>query len=354
MKQFLVHKKDNSDHFVDEISSSEITEGEIKIAVQEVAFTANNITYCLLGEKFGYWKFFPAKESYGIIPAWGMGRVISSQHDEIKEGELLYGYFPLSDELIIRPGKVSNFGMVDMTAHRKELPAIYNYYEKVDSNPFLTKGLEKVYMLFKPLFGTSFLLSHFLADHLYFEAKNIVLTSASSKTALALAYILNKMANVNVIGITSAQNKAFVENLSLYNEVLIYDDITELNLDSSVIVDFAGNKKVLADLQRILLDGLKYCSAVGLSHWDKQAEKIDFPFKAQLFFAPALGAEKIKEWGMKDYRRKVDEVFFPFLKWLTEWINIRTSSLDEFPQVFSTSMDGKLDPGEGLIIDLQH
>lgn len=38
-----------------------LKEGEILTKVGRFALTANNITYGVVGEKLGYWKFFPAK-----------------------------------------------------------------------------------------------------------------------------------------------------------------------------------------------------------------------------------------------------------------------------------------------------
>jgi len=350
MIKFLINKTKISEAKLSKSISPELTPGEIKIAVSEIAFTANNITYCLLGEKFGYWKFFPARDGYGIIPAWGIGQVISSKHQEVQEGDRLYGYFPMASELVIRPGKISTYGMVDVSDHRIKLPAIYNYYESVANNPILSKNLEHAYMLFNPLFGTSFLLSLFLADENFFDSKSIILTSASSKTALALAYLLKHAANVNVIGITSNKNRDFVEKLDTYNQVITYDEIGLLNEDSSVIVDFAGNKRFLLNLQVKLGDGLKFCSAVGLSHWDKQAGVAEFPLKPSLFFAPSYGAQKIEAWGMKVYKQKLSEVLLPFLEWSMSWIEIANISTDNIPQMYSSSLTGDMDPNQGMIV----
>ena len=37
-----------------------IKDGEILVRVERFALTANNVTYGVVGEKIGYWKFFPA------------------------------------------------------------------------------------------------------------------------------------------------------------------------------------------------------------------------------------------------------------------------------------------------------
>ena len=51
--------------------------------VDRFAFTANNITYAVLGDELKYWQLFPAPEGFGNIPVWGFGEVIASKHPAI-------------------------------------------------------------------------------------------------------------------------------------------------------------------------------------------------------------------------------------------------------------------------------
>jgi hypothetical protein len=61
------------------------------IKIDRFAFTANNITYAVLGDQLKYWQLFPAPENFGNIPVWGFGEVIASTHAGITEGERLFG-----------------------------------------------------------------------------------------------------------------------------------------------------------------------------------------------------------------------------------------------------------------------
>ena len=38
------------------------------VKVDRFAFTANNITYAILGDQLKYWQLFPAPEGFGNIP----------------------------------------------------------------------------------------------------------------------------------------------------------------------------------------------------------------------------------------------------------------------------------------------
>jgi len=57
------------------------------VKVTRFAFTANNITYAVLGDHLKYWQLFPAPEGFGNVPVWGLGEVIASRHPEIAAGE---------------------------------------------------------------------------------------------------------------------------------------------------------------------------------------------------------------------------------------------------------------------------
>ncbi|MBY0423108.1 MAG: DUF2855 family protein, partial [Parvularculaceae bacterium] len=71
--------------------------GGIVLEIENFALTANNITYGVVGDQIGYWRFFPStEEGWGIIPVWGIARVVATRSSEIGLGERLYGYFPMA------------------------------------------------------------------------------------------------------------------------------------------------------------------------------------------------------------------------------------------------------------------
>ena len=82
---------------------------------------------------------------------------------------------------------------------------------------------------------------YFLKDENFFNAEQIILTSASSKTALSLAYLLNENQSKdkkNIIGITSKKNFEFVETVKFYDQVVSYSDIkSEIKKNKSLIID---------------------------------------------------------------------------------------------------------------------
>src|ERR1700687_3850682 len=196
------------------------------IKIDRFAFTANNITYAVLGDQLKYWQLFPAPENFGNIPVWGFGEVIASKHAAISAGERLFGYFPMATHLVIEATDVSKRGLRDAAAHRQGVAPVYNAYARVSGDPAFA-GREGDYQaLLRPLFMLSFLVDDFLAENAFFGARRVLLSSASSKPAFGLAHLLHtQRKNVRFIGLTSAANTGFVESRGCYDEVVTYDRV---------------------------------------------------------------------------------------------------------------------------------
>src|SRR6476661_3780786 len=101
-----------------------LADGQVRIAIDRLALTANNITYAAFGEAMDYWRFFPSgEEGWGIVPVWGFGRVVQSSHPGVATGERLYGYWPLATSAVLQPDRLSAQGFRDAAPHRAGLHA---------------------------------------------------------------------------------------------------------------------------------------------------------------------------------------------------------------------------------------
>ena len=232
--------------------------------VDKFGLTANNITYGVAGDIIGYWQFFPAEGDWGRIPVWGIGTVINAGTTDLKEGDEYYGYFPMSSYLVVKPDHVTPRGFTDGAEHRSALPPTYNQYSLMNEENGFDRQYDTHRMVYYPLFATGFILDDYLFDNDFFGADKIILSSASSKTSFSLAFLLNKNRDCHVIGLTSTGNKAFVEGLGLYDEVVTYDEVESMDASSKVaFVDMAGNRKVLERLHHHFNDNIVCSCGVG-------------------------------------------------------------------------------------------
>src|ERR1700742_2992564 len=170
---------------------AELPDEALLVKVTRFAFTANNITYAVLGDQLKYWSLFPAPDGFGNVPVWGFGEVIASKHSGIAIGEMLFGYFPMATHLVIEAADVSKRGLSDGAAHRQGVAPVYNAYARVSGDPAYAGRQGDEQALLRPLFMLSFLVDDYLAENGFHGAKCVILSSASSKTAFGLAHLLH-------------------------------------------------------------------------------------------------------------------------------------------------------------------
>lgn len=273
--------------------------GSVRLRVDLFSLTANNITYAAFGDAMHYWRFFPsAEEGWGIVPVWGFATVVQSLHPGVGVGERLYGYWPMANHALLRPGRLTERGFRDATPHRAELPAIYNQYLRCGSDPLYKAGTEDVQAVLRPLATTAWLIDDFLAEQDFFGARAVLLSSASSKTAWSTAFHLQQRGGVERIGLTSAANRAFCEGLGCYDRVLAYEELSRLDAaPPCVYVDFAGNADLRSRVHGHFTD-LRYSCAVGGTHVTQLGGGGNLPGpRPTLFFAPAQAQKRQQEWG---------------------------------------------------------
>jgi hypothetical protein len=358
----LVNKKDLRDCRIVDVEipgREELRDNEVVLALTCFSFTSNNITYAAVGETMRYWDFFPAEAGWGKVPCWGFADVVASNCSDIGEGERIYGYFPMATHLVVEAGRVHPHGFYDVAAHRLDLPLIYNHYTRTKNDPGYRPEYEGFQSIFQPLFATSFLLDDYLEEKDLFGAGNIILTSASSKTAIALAYLLHRNRSGRereyvITGLTSSGNYAFVNSLGLYDQVAAYDDLGAIGRDTACMVaDMAGNKQLLLSLQEELGKALIYSCHVGLSHWEDSSAPGHLGVANEFFFAPAQAEKRTKDWGGTGLRKKMAASYIPFLQFAAAWMTERKiEGLEAVAAVYDEMVNGKVNPAEGIVVSL--
>src|SRR6201993_5027590 len=176
--------------------ASRLPDEALLVKVDRFAFTANNITYAVLSDQLKYWSLFPAPDGFGNIPVWGFGEVIASKHPSVAIGERLFGYFPMATHLVVEAADVSKRGLRDAAPHRQGVAPVYNAYARVSGDAAYAGRQGDYQALLRPLFMLSFLVDDYLAENAFFDARSVILSSASSKTAFGLAHLLHLRKNI--------------------------------------------------------------------------------------------------------------------------------------------------------------
>jgi Protein of unknown function (DUF2855) len=341
--------------------------GQVRLAVEAFSLTANNITYAAFGEAMKYWQFFPAGDAMlGCLPVWGFATVSESRAEGVAPGRRVWGYYPAGTHLVVAPSKVSASGFVDGSAHRQELAAVYNQYVFCDADPAWRPELEGLQAVLRPLFLTAFLLDDFLADNEFFGAGQVLLSSASSKTAQGTAYCLARRRGMpgapRIVGLTSAAHVEFVRSLGCYDAVLTYDQLSTLEPQTpTVYVDFAGDAELRRRIHTHFADALRFSSSIGGTHWSALGSARDLPGpRPVLFFAPAQvkarSAPPPQGWGAAELQRRMGQAWAQFIGQVHEhgWVRIvMRPGAQAALQAYRDMLAGRTDAREGLMLDMR-
>lgn len=350
-------------------ASRPLQDGQARLRIAHTALTANNITYAAFGEAMKYWNFFPAAATdaadWGCLPVWGYAVVTESRCDGVAVGRRVWGYYPLGTHLVVQPGRVRPHSFVDAAAHRTELAAAYQQYVFTDTEPGWKPELEGLTAVLRPLFFTGFLIDDFLADNGFFGAQQVILSSASSKTAYGTAFCLaqrrGQPGTPRIIGLTSAGNLAFTRGLGCYDEVHLYSALATLDPQlPTVYVDFAGNAALRQTVHEHFGAALKFSSSIGGTHWEALGSGRGLPGpRPTLFFAP----DQIKKrsspppqgWGSEGLSQRLGASWGAFVKATQRadypWVRIsRHEGAAAAEQAYQTMLGGRSDAREGLML----
>ncbi|WP_291833798.1 DUF2855 family protein [Brevundimonas sp.] len=335
-----------------------LAEGEAVLAPDRFSLTTNNITYAAYGDAIGYWKVFPTgRDDYGMMPVWGFADVTQSRAEGVEVGARVFGYFPMADALVVQAEKITRGGFADASPWRKAVPDIYNRYVLCAADRHYDPALENSEALFRPLFITSYTAVDFLRDNGFFGAKRIVVSSASSKTAYGSAWCL-KDDDVEVIALTGARNRAFVEGLGAYDAVHGYDDVEALPTDAPTLyLDLAGDPVLRRRVHAHFGERLTYDCLVGSTQSDNfTGADPELRGPKPVFFFAATCLDQHRERGtlhafyerfLADQKTFFERVVDPASPWIRI---VEHQGLDAAAGVVRALADGASDPAEGAVV----
>jgi hypothetical protein len=329
-----------------------LRDGEVLLRVDRVGLTANNVTYAVLGDAMRYWEFFPPEPrglaaQWGLPPLWGFADVAASAHPAVTAGQRVYGYLPPAGHLVVRPARIDDSGFRDASEHRAGLPSPYNAYRTTSGDPVYRQDSEDLLVLYRPLFFTSFMLADQVIDNDFYGARQILVSSASSKTAYAAALRLHG-AGPRLVALTSRGNVAFTESLGCYDEVLSYDGLDRVTRAPTAYLDLSGAPATRAALRERLGDLLVRDIAVGLTTQVPNAGAA-----GEVFFAPVQMRKRSQDWGRDGLEQRFTEAWQDFAATVAGSVDIEVGhGPDDLRTTWLTVLDGRSAPRTGHVIQM--
>ena len=290
------------------------------------------MTYATVGDKFGYWDFPPSDEpsEWGRVPAIGWATIQESKVSSISSGGRYFGWQPMSQYLSVAAVPRYN-GFRDCGHHRSKHAYVYVDFVRTDLDPYYVDSSvdgEDRQALLRGLFITAFLADEFLKDMNYFDAKSIVIVSASRKTALGLSQRL--------------QSKKSITSISGHNK--------------AIVIDMSGNRPVIELIHKHLQNKIQYSMAIGFSHHNTHSAPLGglvLDCEPKLFFAPSDLIRRSKEWGHDGYEQRARTALETFLHSSHRWMDInRVIGPNDVQSAWKRLYRGELSPKSGLMASM--
>ena len=350
---FLVKRDDLRDCRIGEADAPGVEAGQARLRVDAFGLTANNVTYAVMGETMSYWDFFPAEDGWGRVPMWGFAEVERSEAPGVDPGTRVYGYLPPSSHLVVTPAGAGERGFTDAAPHRASLPSAYHRYLATDADAFYRADTEDLQMLLRPLFYTSFLIDDQLDDDGLADRGPVLISSASSKTAIAAAFMLAQREAVALIGLTSRRSAEFVEGLGIYDRTVVYEAIDSLEPGPATFVDIAGDAAVRSAVHSRYGGELAYSMAVGITHWEELGDgELPGP-QPTLFFAPDRVSKRADDWGGAALEARVAEAWHPFCEWIGARLDVvHGEGFDTVRNTYLDVLEGRINPTAAHVLSI--
>ena len=205
------------------------------------------------------------------------------------------------------------------------------------------------------LFMTSFLADDFLADQDYHGARSVLISSASSKTSIALAFQLKQGGRARAIGLTSARNAEFVRGLGFYDQVVLYDEIASLAQAAGGVRGHGRRRRRHRGRAPPLRRRARSTTARSARRTGRRsATNAGLPGpKPQFFFAPAQIVKRSKDWGPQGLSQRIGAAWTKFCDASDAWLHVvRSSGRDALERVYQDTLAGRTHPADGHILSL--
>lgn len=294
---------------------------QVRLRVERFGLTANNVTYARLGDsELPFWDAFPAPDGWGRVPVWGYSRVVESRHPEVPVGRRHFGYLPMGSHHTLTVRSRTDH-LLDDSPQRAFLHPWYLTHRRC-RGPGEEDDLRT---LLRPLYPASYNVAALVTELSEKGARSLVVTSASSRTALGVVDLLKGGDDLVTLGLTAPERRDVLRSMGVYNRVLAYEELDRAFLPApTVFVDFSGDEERISNVYRRLGGDILHTALVGYTHPRARIEPPDLHDpRPEIFFTPDREAEREEREGPGTYRRAYVEAEERFVREARSWLRVR-------------------------------
>lgn len=256
-----------------ELQVPDLGQGEVLLCVEKFAFSHMALGYLMKG----FTRTFSAYHNFYKYPedklyrsaCWGHARVMESTHPKVAVGTRLYGLFPPSRYQVQAVGGT-------IPAGKKGEPAIVEL--AMEDVPFNLRRFQEMQVLGDEATDLEledwtiatkeiYTMAYYMDEQLLVDTgmiNSVIISCASSKTSLALAFCLRMREMRFVIGLTSKEHVDFVRSTDLYHEVYTYEEVESMaNNHTVVYMDFKCDGELRQKITLRMGTNLMYNMVIG-------------------------------------------------------------------------------------------
>merc|ERR1712217_453860 len=187
---------------------------------------------------------------------------------------------------------------------------------------------------------------------------SVIISCASSKTALALAYCLRMREMRYVVGLTSKEHIDFVKSTDLYHDVFTYDEVDPLpNNHTNVYMDFKCDGELRQKITLRMSTNLMYNMVLGPAVFQKKMKDQLFEKRArEMLFDESSWRERrrmvaeVTKTGRNEKLRYSQKAFIERIK---KYIKLRHMGGPEaFKQIYDGVYSNTVPPNEAYVCTL--
>lgn len=254
----------------------ELSSGAMLVHIERFGFSCNNLASAMAPGVASVWpQAFAAEGDNLLLPVWGIAQVVAANNAEYEVDDWIFGCFPMSRYCLLDPS-VEPLDRYAIGIDPLLNPSVENLPVLVNAGPESLNEVDLQIML-RPLLMAAFMVLEELTESQFWHCQQIIVSCASSKTAMGLSYFLQEyfhtataLERPAIIGLTSESKQEFVRTHGHYDRVESYENFRQLDQADTVLMDFSGNFKMQRMLMYYLKERLIHAYALGACHWGEQ------------------------------------------------------------------------------------
>lgn len=332
--------------------------GSALLAIDSFALSTHTVTTAASAGVTGAWSHFPAPDGLGHIPVFGRSRVLRSAHPDLGEGVEVTGWMPMATHLLVTPGRVDPRGFSDVSPHRRGSAEVHDRIRFCAVDPVFGHAPDPdLEVALRPQFTMGFLVVADISDRGPEGMDAVVISSASSRTALGIAHLLGTLDRPPaVIGLTHREHLDDTISSGCYDRVLPHEDVESLPVGPTLVVDICGDGEVALALHRHLGPSLLHSIVVGATH--RSATPVDAAALSgagrEIFLAPDVSDRLRRRVGAAAIEGAFADAWHSFLARMQPWWRLRrVRGSDEVIEAYRRARDGRVPCRELVVASLR-